>query len=418
MITFLDIISFAIVLANTFFVYQILKTFLPIRGPLIVRLLAFLPCHYMTDIIIYSHDTFNILGVLVGFMAYMVILFKGGIIQKLSIVFILYPLLVAGNFLFQDIGRQVFQLLPMQTELYSTITHTASLILRTILWFAVWRLTLRRLKNIMDLLDTKMWVLLDSICAAVLAGLLVVLNYLPEAPQIGCPVAIASIVTVFGCLYLISYIANSVQTKYQLKELQMEYQYYEDKLKEEERIRSIYHDMKNHLLLLQEPEGDSQESGQMIAALQEQISSYENYYKTGNTFLDIIIRDKAQKAKEQGIDFSAMVHFEDGGFLEPLDISAIFGNALDNAIEASLKLPSSERLITIKANRFRDMLSIVIENNAAPEIAADQQTTKQDKFQHGFGLKSIEKSAEKYQGQCSVKQEAGSFILEIIIPIP
>lgn len=236
---------------------------------------------------------------------------------------------------------------------------------------------------------------------------------------------ISSILLIFVTFYYMLFYTRHLRLQAQeqvnqlkMLELEQKHKYYEDKLKEEERIRGIYHDMKNHLLLLQEPGRSNQESGQMITALQEQISSYENYYKTGNTFLDIIIRDKVQKAKEQGIDFSAMIHFEDGSFLEPLDISAIFGNALDNAIEASLKLPASERLITIKANRFRDMLSIVIENNAAHEIAADRQTTKQDKFLHGFGLKSIEKSAEKYQGQCSVKQEAGSFILEIIIPIP
>jgi len=236
---------------------------------------------------------------------------------------------------------------------------------------------------------------------------------------------VSSILLIFVTLYYMLFYTRHLrlQAQEQVNQLKMldleeKHKYYEDKLKEEERIRKIYHDMKNHLLLLQSPEKADEEKDQMIAALQEQISSYENYYKTGNTFLDIIIRDKAQAAKEQGIDFSTMIHFEDGGFLEPLDISTIFGNAIDNAIEASMKLPASERLITIKANRVRDMLFLAIENNSAPEIAADRQTTKQDKLLHGFGLKNMEEAAEKYQGQCSVRQEAGSFTLEIIIPIP
>ncbi len=60
-------------------------------------------------------------------------------------------------------------------------------------------------------------------------------------------------------------------------------------------------------------------------------SDYENDIHTGNAFLDIIVREKAAVAKEKGIDFNVLVHFEDGLFLYALDISTIFGNALDNA---------------------------------------------------------------------------------------
>ena len=77
-----------------------------------------------------------------------------------------------------------------------------------------------------------------------------------------------------------------------------------------------------------------------VLALQNQILEYENYYHTGNDFLDIIIRDKAQRAREMQIDFSPQIYFEDGSFIDPLDISTIFGNALDNAIEACEKLPA------------------------------------------------------------------------------
>lgn len=52
--------------------------------------------------------------------------------------------------------------------------------------------------------------------------------------------------------------------------------------------------------------------------------------------------------------------------MEPLDISTIFGNAIDNAIEASENLPEYKRLITVKAERVRDMLLITIENNTQP----------------------------------------------------
>ena len=66
-----------------------------------------------------------------------------------------------------------------------------------------------------------------------------------------------------------------------------------------------------------------------------------------------------KSAKEKQIDFNAVISFESGAFLEALDISTIFGNALDNAIEASEKLPEDQRIITVKADRVRDMLLLI-----------------------------------------------------------
>jgi len=204
----------------------------------------------------------------------------------------------------------------------------------------------------------------------------------------------------------------------QIREMELKYAYYEDKFKDEERVREIYHDLKNHLLILQTQQEHNVESQQMIASLQEQISTFEDYQHTGNEFLDIIIRDKAKKAKEKNIDFNAVIRFEDVDFIVPLDISTIFGNAIDNALEASLKLPADERVVTVKANRFRDMLSIIIRNNCLTTEDAGLTTTKEDLFLHGFGLKNIRQAVEKYGGQLAIHQEQGSFILKIIIPIP
>ena len=220
-----------------------------------------------------------------------------------------------------------------------------------------------------------------------------------------------------GCLMIILflYYKNNILLKQQMLEMELKYAFYQDKAKEEERIREIYHDLKNHLLLLQAKVQNNQETQQMVASLQEQISDYESFQNTGNEFLDIIIRDKFRIAKEENIDFNAILHFEDGGFIEPLDISTIFGNALDNAIEASRMLEPEERMITVKAKRFHDMLSIVIRNNRPTEI---EKWEKEDSFLHGFGRRNIKRAVDKYEGQVIVKQGEKDYTLKIIIPIP
>lgn len=206
------------------------------------------------------------------------------------------------------------------------------------------------------------------------------------------------------------------QAAREAQRLERQYAYYEEKRKSEEKVRALYHDMKNHLLLLESQ--DSPETRQMASQLRQQISEYEDYVRTGNDFLDIIVRDKAKQAKEKQIDFSAVIHFEKGEFLEPMDISTIFGNALDNALEASLELPPEQRLITVKADCVRELLSIVVENNCAPDKGGYKQTSKEDKFLHGFGIRNIRNAVEKYSGQCLIRQEKGCFQMKILLPLP
>ena len=85
-------------------------------------------------------------------------------------------------------------------------------------------------------------------------------------------------------------------------------------------------------------------------------------------------------------------------------------------------------MITVKADRVRDMLVILIENNTTQvgdgqrqilsDSARKNRTTKEDTFAHGFGLSNIRNAVQKYAGQCSVKKEGGKFKLKIVIPMP
>lgn len=205
--------------------------------------------------------------------------------------------------------------------------------------------------------------------------------------------------------------------KMQIAQLQQQYAYYQEKMKDAERVRSIYHDLKNHLLIM-ESRQNTAETRQMAEMLRSQIADYEDYVHTGNEFLDIILKDKAAKAREKQIDFSALVDFKGMDFIEPLDISTIFGNAIDNAMEASEPLPEDRRLVTVKAERVRDMLIVTVENNTLPGTQPAEGTTKKDRFVHGFGIPNIKKAVEKYDGQCSFRQEDGTYLLKILIPIP
>lgn len=428
MIKLLDVLAFLLTCAHTFVLLSIIKSFLPLRrikGLLILALIAF---QYIAAVVIYSNDIAGLLGSMLAFGIYLCLFHKGKLIEKMSTLFIFYPPLIAVNYLMQDIGSRIFYTIApsavdeaaysQSAMLVSSVVYALSTLFRLLFWLGAGTVLCRFLSKITSALNTRTWLLIDALAFASFIAIFTVIFYMPENTWIAYPICGASIFSSFGCIYLISYIRDSMQTAYRAQELEMQYNYYQDRLQEEEKVRSVYHDLKNHLLILQAQSGDSQETQRSVRELQEQIRGFENYCHTGNAMLDIIIRDKAKAAQEKQIDFSASVQFQDGGFIELLDISAIFGNALDNAIEASEKLPKEQRLITVKGGRIRDMLSIVVMNNTVAEVPFTLKTDKEEKNMHGFGLGNIKKAVEKYDGQCVTKLEKGSFTIKLLLPIP
>lgn len=429
MIRLLDGISFLLNWGNAFVVFLMLRDFLPPRGNVLLQAVSFFLGAHIFNVIVYSNDLPGILWPLLGFILYIIVFSKGKWMEKLTAVLVFYPAVIAVNYLAQDAGSRLFFWItdvPVgtyegwthETWLISTLIHTCSLLVRVLFWLAAWRILRRYLMQIIEKLTARMWLIVDILLIAPCVSIFTIIYFMPERMAIVYPICMAAIFSSFGGIYLAAYISNSLRTEYGARELEMKLAYYQDKVSEEERVRSIYHDMKNHLLVLQAQESHSSEVGEAIVKLKEEIEDYEAYYHTGNDFLDIIIRDKLRKAHERQIDFQAAIRFEAGGFIEPLDISTIFGNALDNAIEASEKLSDSLRLITAKASRIHDMLVIAVENNTLLDLPSDAKTSKEDTFLHGFGIANIRKTAEKYDGQCMVKSGGGKFILKVMIPIP
>jgi hypothetical protein len=206
------------------------------------------------------------------------------------------------------------------------------------------------------------------------------------------------------------------ENEFKIDKMQKQFEYYQSKQADEERVKSIYHDMKNHLLVLQNKE-NNEESQKMIKELQKQIENYENYEHTGNSFLDIIIKDKLKIAKEKQIDLMVVIDFKDIDFIKPLDISTIFGNSIDNAIEGVEKVSKENRVILVKAGKVNNFISIVVENNYNEnEKLGNRRTTKKDNFLHGYGISNIRNAVEKYNGTCTITKENGKFTLKILIP--
>lgn len=202
--------------------------------------------------------------------------------------------------------------------------------------------------------------------------------------------------------------------------LQMQYNNYRVSEESIALVNQKYHDLKHHIALLR----SQVSSGEKLAYLdrmEEEIRSYETQNKTGNRVLDTILTAKSAQCQREGVSLTCVADGQALDFMHPMDISALFGNALDNAIESVKKLGDPEkRLIHVSVARQKNFLRIRVENCYEGELLFAQgmpATTKQDGRYHGFGLKSIQSTAAKYDGSMTIAARDGWFELRILFPL-
>jgi hypothetical protein len=181
------------------------------------------------------------------------------------------------------------------------------------------------------------------------------------------------------------------------------------------------HDIKHQIASLKEIRGE-QNFEAMVSGVEKSVSIYDANVVTGNTSLDIVLTEKSLICERRGIRLASIVDGKSLDFIEQSDIYSLFGNALDNAIEALSTLKEEDkRFINLNVFSKGKLLTIHMENYLENENAfADglPLTTKEDKRFHGYGMKSIRYIVEKYQGSLNVSEDNHLFRLNILVPIP
>lgn len=185
-------------------------------------------------------------------------------------------------------------------------------------------------------------------------------------------------------------------------------------------INFKYHDLK-HQINLWQSEAGSQHHRQYLQELEDKIDGYSLQQHTGNDVLDTILTEKELICKQKHIQLTSIVNGGLLAFLPLEDLCAIFGNALDNAIEAVEQIASLEkRLIRVVVHQVHNFAMIQIENYIETNMSTGgglPDTTKENRSMHGYGLKSIQYITSKHQGVMAVDCKNNWFILKIMLPI-
>lgn len=184
-------------------------------------------------------------------------------------------------------------------------------------------------------------------------------------------------------------------------------------------INRKYHDLKHQITLLR-TEPDYARRKEYLDEMEWGIRNYEAQYKTGNSVLDTVLTGKSLLCMEKEIQFTCVA---DGNLLaqmDAMDICTIFGNVLDNAIECEMNIAEKEkRIIHLALFSRKEFMVIRAENYFEGKLDFKEGipvTTKKNADYHGYGIKSIRYTAEKYGGSLSIRTHENWFEMDILIP--
>ncbi len=178
-------------------------------------------------------------------------------------------------------------------------------------------------------------------------------------------------------------------------------------------INIKHHDLKHRLA-----EMNAMLSKEDMLSIEDAVRVYGSRMKTGNEALDVLLTRNSLICGEEGISLTYTGNGADFSFMSTMDVYSLFGNAVDNAIEAVRKLKDPEKkIVDIVTEKTGDMITIVVTNYCeGPVKMADglpvTDKTEEEGF-HGFGMKSMRLLAQKYGGTMLVRQEEDMFVLTI-----
>lgn len=189
--------------------------------------------------------------------------------------------------------------------------------------------------------------------------------------------------------------------------------------KKNETMNIMVHDYKNHMIAISNM-SEQIEIKNYIDNMLGEITKYNQIGKTKNRLLDVILSKYTSLCKEKEIKFETDIMSDNLKFINDFDLSTLFNNLLDNAVEAASK--STIKFIHLEiANSLNSYHKITVINSSDSEPNGKNGnliTTKKNKAAHGFGTKSIRKIVKKYHGEINweYNKEEKQFKLIILFP--
>ena len=205
---------------------------------------------------------------------------------------------------------------------------------------------------------------------------------------------------------------------------QMELKQYEQVVSSVEELRSVKHDMQNHMTVISAMlhEKQYEKACSYIDTYADKLNQTHRIISSGNIPIDCIVTNKLSYAHAQHIKTTHSIFLPKDILIDDIQLCTLIGNLFDNAIEACMKIKEPDkRYIDFQIKPFNCMMSIYMENSCIGDYVIDKngklKTSKQTNIiNHGIGLKRIEEIVERANGFVTLNPSNDKF--EVIIQLP
>lgn len=328
----------------------------------------------------------------------------------------------AGGFISETLGLYFLIFLRNYSivEINQDLLYIASIMLSEGMRILIALFLVKINQNII-FISNKVYYWISGLLLAVIGGCIILMHFIAENTSLiasalnGFMLIVISGIT-FCCFLIIHNITNILLTenenRMQLQEMEYKDEYYALLKQHYDNIEKMKHDYKNQLLGLSSlAETNPESCKDEISSLLIKIDHKENELLTANYIVNYICRNKFQIAKENDIEIHSELMLPNFLNMNATDISVLYGNLFDNAIEACLSLDKEKRNIYFYTSYKSGKLYIKIYNPYVNEDKIYLNPTQG----HGFGLVSVQEIVDKYNGIMSIKKENQIFEINLVL---
>lgn len=184
-------------------------------------------------------------------------------------------------------------------------------------------------------------------------------------------------------------------------------------------VRGWRHDYRNHIqnMKIQLDQKNYNKLAEYLSELAEDLNTVDTVIKTGNVMADAILNSKLQSVEKLNISINVKANIPENLLLSDVELCAVMGNLLDNAIEACSILTENQRFIRIYIGRLKGQFYLSVQNSVGIVKKRNGEYLSTKSGEHGYGLFRIDRIVKKYNGFVNRQNEEGIFATEIMIPL-
>ena len=364
---------------------------------------------------------------IVVYFVFSLIFLRGSILKKIFISLLANICLISSAALTSNVLFTIFNDDSMKIYTAHSLERLIFMVIGLAVRVYIFELLIRLTNGRKENLRIKEWILIASVLAVsflIFAAIQVVIinSKLSENNQILLMLSEFGLILInIICLYITINLSDTHKREEKLvvEKKQNEYtQKYVQTINEQyEQTRRLRHDMKQYFTVLDGliSERKYAEARALISENYKSISCSEVVVNVGNDYVNSILNAKLTHAKSLQIDVICSIEKDLSG-IESTDLCNLLGNMLDNAIEAAQECKTEKRSIELNISSLSNRLIVIVRNSINHSILAENPnlvTSKHDKSEHGYGIKTIKSITEKYDGTIDFFEENLTFVFRV-----